>query len=166
MASKDHSFDIVSQTDPQEVTNAVEQAKKEIAQRYDFKDSKSRIDWNKTEESLTLLTESDLRLRSVIDILQTKLVKRGVSIKALEYQSPEKASGGSLRQVIKIRQGIPTEKAREIIEAIKETKIKAQARIQENQVRVQAPKIDDLQELIQRLRRMEFGLDLEYINYR
>ncbi len=164
--SKDHSFDIVSQVDLQEVTNAIEQTKKEIGQRYDFKDSKSTVVWNKDEKSVVIQTESEFRLKAVIDILETKFVKRGISLKALEHTPVEKATGGTVRQSIKIRQGIPSDKAKEIVKFVKETKLKVQAQIQEDQVRVQAAKIDALQEIIRVLRNHDFGIDLQYINYR
>ena len=164
--AKDHSSDIVSEVNLQEITNAVEQARKEIGQRFDFKDSQSRIDWNLAEKSLTVHTESDFRLKAVTDILQTKFAKRGVSVRSMDQQPVEKATGGSVRQVIKIRQGIETEKAREIVRFIKDSKLKAQPSIQEAQVRVQSAKIDDLQELIRILRSKNFGIDLQFINYR
>lgn len=164
--AKDHSFDIVSEVNLQEVTNAVEQARKEIAQRFDFKDSQSRIDWNLAEKSVTIHTESDFRLKSVTDILQTKFAKRGVSVRSMDPQAVERATGGTVRQVIKIQQGIVIEKAREIVRFIKDTKLKLQPTIQENQVRVQSAKIDALQELIGILRGHDFGIDLQFINYR
>lgn len=164
--AKDHSFDIVSNVDLQEATNAIDQTKKEISQRFDFKDSKSSIDWNKDEKTVTIQTESDFRLRAITDILETKFAKRGVSLKSLEPGAMEKATGGGVRQVTKIRQGIPSEKAKEIVKFIKETKIKVQPSIQQDQVRVQAAKIDALQEIIKVLRGHSFDLDLQYINYR
>lgn len=166
MSSKEHSFDVVSQVDLQEVSNAVDQARKEIATRFDFKDSKTQIDWNKDEKTLTLHTESDFRLKAVTDILQTKFAKRGVSLKAMEPQAVERATGGTVRQVIKLRQGIPSEKAKEIVKFIKETKLKVQPTIQGEQVRVSSVKIDFLQDILQHLRKQDFGLDLQFINYR
>jgi len=164
--AKDHSFDIVSEVDFQEVTNAVEQAKKEIAQRYDFKDSKSTIDWNKQEKSITLHTENDFRLRSLTDVLHTKMSKRGVSIRCLEPGAVEKAIGGSVRQGFKVQSGIAQEKAKEIVKYLKQSKIKVQAQIQADQVRVQSAKIDLLQEVIGLIKRQNFGIDLQFINYR
>lgn len=159
------SFDIVSKTDVQEVDNAVNQAIKEMQQRYDFKGSKSEIKWEKKED-ITILGDDDNKLKSVIDILQTKLVKRGVSLKSLEYGKVEDASGGMKRQVIKIKQGIPSEKAKEITKLIKELKVKVQAQIMEDQVRVTGKKIDDLQEVIQTLKGQNLDIDLQYVNMR
>ncbi len=159
------SFDIVSKVDLQEVDNAVNQAIKEIQQRYDFKGSKSEIRWDKKEE-VTVVGDDDNKLRSVIDILQTKLVKRGVSLKSLDYGKVEAASGDLRRQVIKIVQGIPAEKAKEITKIIKELKVKVQSQIQEEQVRVTGKKIDDLQEVIQTLKGKDLDINLQYVNMR
>lgn len=159
------SFDIVSKVDLQEMDNAVNQAIKEIQQRYDFKGSKSEIRWDKKEE-VTVIGDDDNKLKSVIDILQTKMVKRGVSLKSLDYGKVEAASGDLRRQVIKIIQGIPTEKAKEITKIIKELKVKVQAQIQEEQIRVTGKKIDDLQEVIQALKGMDLDINLQYVNMR
>ncbi|MBI5644437.1 MAG: YajQ family cyclic di-GMP-binding protein [Deltaproteobacteria bacterium] len=159
------SFDIVSKTDTQEVDNAVNQAIKEMQQRYDFKGSKSEIKWEKKEE-ITIIGDDDNKLKSVVDILETKLVKRGVSLKSLEFGKVEDASGGLKRQVIKIKQGIPTEKAKEITKIIKELKVKVQAQIQDEQIRVTGKKIDDLQEVIQELKAKELDISLQYVNMR
>ncbi|MCG3175991.1 MAG: hypothetical protein MOGMAGMI_00929 [Candidatus Omnitrophica bacterium] len=165
--SKDHSFDIVSTVDLQEVDNAVQQARKEVAQRFDFKGSISSIDLDKTQKTLTLKTENDFRLKTLTDLLQTKLIKRGVSLKSLEYGKIETGmTGGSVKQVITVRSGIPTDKAKEIVKHIKDAKLKVQAQIQDEQVRVQAPKIDDLQVVIGLVRQKDFGLDLQFVNYR
>ncbi len=164
--AKDSSFDIVSEVNLQEITNAVDQARKEIGQRFDFKGSMSKIDWSLAEKTLTVHTESEFRLKAVTDILQTKFAKRGVSVRALDPQQVEKATGGSVRQVIKIKMGIEIEKAREIVRFIKDTKMKVQPSIQEDKVRVQSAKIDNLQELIRVLRGHDFGIDLQFINYR
>lgn len=164
--SKDHSFDIVSQVDLQEVTNAVEQARKEILTRYDFKGSQSVIDWNRTEKKVTLQTESEMRMKAIKDSLTVKFAKRNVSLKAIKYGPEEKASGGSVRQVLTIEPGIPKETAKEIVKLMKDSKIKVQAQIQEDQVRVQSAKIDFLQEAIQLLKTKTFDTDLQFINYR
>ena len=166
MGSKDHSFDIVSQVDLQEVSNAVEQSKNEIATRFVFRDSKRSIDWNKEDKAITLQTENEFRIKAILDILQTRMAKRGVSLKSMERGQMGKASGGTVRQEIKIIQGIPSEKAKEIVKFIKDTKLKIQAQIQQDQVRVQSVKIDNLQEIIRLLRNKDFGPDLQYINYR
>ena len=159
------SFDIVSKVYEQEVDNAVNQAIKEMQQRFDFKGTKSEIKWEKKEE-MTIIADSDAKLNTVIDILQNKFIKRGVSLKSLDYGKVEDASGGLKRQVIKIKQGIPTDKAKELSKIIKELDLKVQTQIQDEQVRVTGKKIDDLQAVIQALKGKEFDLSLQYINMR
>mgnify|MGYP006333302503 FL=1 len=159
------SFDIVSKTDTQEVDNAVNQAIKEMQQRYDFKGSKSELKRKKKEE-ITILADDDTKLNSITDILQTKLVKRGVSLKSLEYGKVEDASGGMKKQVIKILQGIPSDKAKEITKLIKDKKLKVQTQMMDEQIRVTGKKIDDLQEVIQTLKGVDFDLSLQFINMR
>ncbi|HWI41547.1 MAG TPA: YajQ family cyclic di-GMP-binding protein [Verrucomicrobiae bacterium] len=158
------SFDIVSKVDMQEVDNALNQATKEISQRYDFKGSKTEVVQEK--ETIKITTEDDFRLKAVVDILQSKLFKRGVSIKNLQYGKPETASGGMVRQVITIQQGVSKEKGKEIIQVIKDTKLKVQAQIQDDQVRVTGKNIDDLQEVIQTLKGKDLEIELQYINFR
>ena len=160
----DNSFDIVSDVDLREVSNAVQQAMKEIRQRFDFKGSVSDIKLEK--ESLTLNSDDESRLKAVIDILTTKLVRRGVSLKALEYGAIQPAAKGSVRQVVTVRKGIPSEKAKEIVKFIKGSGIRVQAQIQEDQVRVVGKKRDDLQAVIQAVKGQDFGLDLQFTNYR
>ncbi len=162
----EHSFDIVSRVDLQEVLNAEQQASKEISQRFDFKGSKSSIELNKEKHEITLVSDDELKLKTVIDILQTKLVKRGVSLKALSYGKLEQAAGNTVRQIVTLQQGIPVEKAKEIVKIIKDTKMKVQAEIQKDQVRVKAKKIDDLQGLIGLLKGKDLGIHIEFINYR
>ena len=159
------SFDIVSNVDPQEVDNAVNQAIKEISQRYDFKGSSSEIKWEKKEE-ITIVGDSDNRLKTIIDLLQGKFVKRGISLKSLEYGKVEDASGGLKRQVIKIRQGIPTEKGKEIVKVIKDSGLKVQGQIMDDQVRVSGKKIDDLQTVIQTLKTKDLDINLQFVNMR
>ena len=159
------SFDIVSKVDPQEVDNAVNQAIKEISQRYDFKGSSSEIKWEKKEE-ITIVGDSDNRLKTIIDLLQGKFVKRGISLKSLEYGKVEDASGGLKRQVIKIRQGIPTEKGKEIVKVIKDSGLKVQGQIMDDQVRVSGKKIDDLQAVIQTLKTKDLDINLQFVNIR
>ena len=167
MGSKDHSFDVVSEVNLQEVDNAVTQAKKELAQRFDFKGSDSSIELDKTEKTITLKTENEYRLKTLVDLLQTKCVKRGVSLKAIQFQKIESGMvGGSVKQVAKIQNGIPSEQAKEIVKHIKELKLKVQPQIQAEQVRVQAVKIDDLQAVIAALRQKNFDVDLQFINFR
>ena len=167
MGSKDHSFDIVSLVNMQELDNAIQQAKKELDQRFDFKGSNSSIELDKTEKTVTLKTENEFRLKTLVDLVQTKCVKRGVSLKALKFENLETGMiGGSVKQVITIQSGIPSDKAKEIVKSIKESKIRVQAQIQEDQVRVQSPKIDDLQATIAYVKQEDYGIDLQCINFR
>jgi len=147
-----------------EVSNAVQQAMKEIRQRFDFKGSVSDIQLE--EETLTLRSDDESRLKAVIDILTTKLVKRGVSLKALDYGTIEPAAKGTVRQAVTIQSGIPSERAKEIVKFVKGTGRKVQAMIQEDQVRVTGKNRDDLQAVIQALRSQDFGLDLQFTNFR
>lgn len=158
------SFDIVSKVDMQEVDNAVNQTIKEIGQRYDFKGSKCEITLE--NELIKLLADDDFRLKAVVDILQSKFLKRGISIKALQYGKAEPASGGMIRQLVTIQQGISKEKGKEVIARIKETKLKVQGQIQEDQVRVTGKSIDDLQETIKMLKGKDLGIELQFINFR
>jgi cyclic-di-GMP-binding protein len=160
----DNSFDIVSDVDLMEASNAVQQAIKEIRQRFDFKGSVSDITLEK--EILTLTSDDESKLKSVIDILQTKLAKRGVSLKALDYGPIQPAAKGSVRQVVTIKKGIAVEKAKEIVKFIKGSGAKVQASIQEDQVRVSGKKRDDLQAIMQLLRGQDFGIDLQFTNFR
>lgn len=162
----EHTFDIVSRVDMQEVANAVQQAMKEISQRFDFKGSKSGIELNKDKSELVLLSDDELKLKSVIDVLQSKLVKRGVSLKALSYGKVEPAAGSTVRQAVELQQGIAQEKAKQMVKLIKDMKLKVQAEIQKDQLRVRASKIDDLQAVIARLKEQEFDFHIEFINYR
>ncbi|MEE9614020.1 MAG: YajQ family cyclic di-GMP-binding protein [Thermodesulfobacteriota bacterium] len=159
------SFDIVSKVDPQEVDNAVNQALKEIHQRYDFKGSKSEIRWERKEE-ITVVGDDDYKLKAVVDVLQTKLIKRGVSLKALEYGAVEDASGGLKRQAIKVRQGIPQDKAKAMVKRIKDMKLKVQSQVQGDELRVSAKKIDDLQTVIQSLKQEDLDIELQFVNMR
>jgi len=164
--SKENSFDIVSVIEMQEVVNAVNQAMMEIRQRFDFKGSKSDIKLEEKDKKIVLISDDEYKIKSVIDILQTKLVKRGVSLKALKYDKVEPATGGTVRQVITLQQGIPVEKAKEIVKIIKDTKLKVQAQIQGEQVRVSGKNKDDLQGVIALLRGKDMGIDLQFVNYR
>lgn len=162
----DSSFDIVSRVDMSEVTNAVYQSMKEINQRYDLRGSGSRIELNKEEEKLVLASEDTFRLKSVTDILLGKLAKRGIPLKNLVYGKVEPASGGSVRQEIRLQQGIPEDKTKEIVKTVKQLKIKVQSHIQKDQVRVSGKKKDDLQKVMSELKSMDFGLELQFTNYR
>jgi len=164
--AKDSSFDIVSEVDLQEIDNAINQANKEISTRYDFKNTKSKITWNKDEAKVIIDADDDYKLRSVQDVLHTKLVRRGIDLKALNYKKPEPASGGTLRQVADVQQGIDTETAREINKFIKNLKLKVQVAIEGTKVRVSAKSKDELQKVIQALKEQDFGLPLQFTNYR
>ena len=161
------SFDITSGVDLQEVDNAVNQANKEVAQRYDFKGSKASIDFNKAENSLTLIADNDFKMTALWEILQTRLVRRGVPTKNLKPGDLERAANDTVRRVIALQQGIPTEAARDIVKFLKERKLKkVQAAIQADQVRVSAVSKDDLQEAMRLLREHDFGVALQFGNYR
>ena len=164
--AQEFSFDVVSKTDMQEVSNAVQQAQKELAQRFDFKGSKSEILLDKLKGTLTLSSEDDFRLKSLNDILQSKIIKRGISLKALSYGKVEPAAGSSVRQVITMQQGIPQENAKEIVKLIKNTKLKVNASIQQDQVRVTGKNRDDLQAVIAMLKGEDLGIDMQFVNYR
>lgn len=159
------SFDVVSEVDLQEVDNAVNQAQKEMGQRYDFKGSASKLEWDK-KEVITITADDDYKLTAVTDILQNKLVKRSISLKALDYGSIEEISGSLKKQVVTVKQGIEKEKAKEIVKLIKNMKVKVQAQIQEDKVRVTGKKLDDLQEVIAELKGKDLGLDLQFENMR
>nr|WP_320131086.1 YajQ family cyclic di-GMP-binding protein [uncultured Holophaga sp.] len=159
------SFDVVSKVNLDEVKNAVTQAMKEIAQRYDFKGSISEIEF-KDNEVLHLKSDDEVRLKAVIDVLQSKLFKRGVSIKNLEYGKVEAATKGTVRQEIKILQGVPGDKAKAIVKVIKDAKLKVQAAIQGDQLRVTGKSKDDLQDCIALLKKNDQGLELQFTNFR
>ena len=160
----ENSFDIVCKVDMQEVTNALDQTRREVATRYDLKDSKNEVALEKTD--IVITAADDMKLRAVVDILQSKLHKRGVPLKALSYGAVEEASGGQQRQKIGLQQGIPIDKAKEIVRLIKETKLKVQASIQEDQVRVSAKSRDDLQKVIALVREKDLGIAIQFSNYR
>lgn len=158
------SFDVVSRIDLQEVDNALNQTRKEVAQRYDLKDSKTEIAWDQKE--ITITSADDFKVKAVVDVLQSKLVKRNVPIKNLEYGIVESALGGRARQKITVQQGIETEKAREIVKFIKGSGVKVQAQIMDDEVRVTGKKRDDLQDVIAKLRGADLGLALQFVNFR
>ena len=164
MASES-SFDVVSRVDPQELDNALNQARKEIAGRFDFKHSIASIDSD--GKTITVLADDELKLRNVIDIIQSKAVKRGIDLKALDLsKAPEAASGSALRQRIGVRAGIPKDKSKPLIEAIKGAKLKVQAQYQDEQIRVSGKNKDDLQKVQQLLRGLDYELPLQFVNYR
>lgn len=162
--AKDSSFDIVSKVDLPEVSNAVQQAQKELAQRFDFKNSKSSITLE--NEKITLVSEDDFKLRNVAEILESKLVKREVSLKALDYGKPQAAAGDTLRQEVKLVQGIAQDKAKQINKLIKDSKIKVVSSIQGDELRISGKNKDDLQAVINLLRKEDLGIELQFINYR
>ena len=161
------SFDITSPIDFQEVDNALNQARKEVGQRYDFKGAKAEITLNTTDKTLTLAADDDFKMSALWEIVQTRLVRRNVPVKNFKAGDPEAASGGTVRKVIAIQEGIPIEAARDIVKFIKDSKLKkVQASIQGDQVRVTSPSKDDLQEAMQTLREHDFGVALHFGNYR
>ena len=160
----ENSFDVVCKIDMQEVTNGLDQARREIDNRYDLKGTKNEILLEKTD--IKLSSADDMKLKAVVDIVQSKLHKRGVPLKALTYGKVETGAGGILRQTIGLQQGIPIEKAREIVRLVKDSKIKVQAAIQEDQIRVSGKSLDDLQRVMGLLRDKDFGIALQFTNRR
>lgn len=161
---KDASFDVVSKLDMQEVDNAVNQANKEIETRFDFKNSKSKIEFN--GEELTLFSDDEYKLAALLDVLQTKCVKREVSLKALKPGSVEPAAGGTVRQSISLQQGIDQDTSKSITKLVKDSKLKVQASIQSDQVRISGKNRDDLQSVITLLREADLPVPLQFVNYR
>jgi uncharacterized protein YajQ (UPF0234 family) len=162
----ENTFDIVSKIDLAEVSNAIQQALKEIQTRFDLKDSKSTIELNDKDHKLTLASQDEYKLKAVKDILESKLIKRKVPLKGLSYGAIVPAAGQSVRQEVSLQQGISTEKAREIVKVIKDSKKKVQASIQGDLVRVSGKDRDVLQEIIAVLRERDFGIDMQFTNYR
>jgi uncharacterized protein YajQ (UPF0234 family) len=158
------SFDVVSQVNRQEVDNAVNQTRKEVGQRYDFKGAETEITWE--EDRIQIISDDDFKVKAVVDILQSKLVRRGISLKALVYGKIEPAAGGKAKQTITVQQGIAIEKARQIVKMVKDSKLKVQSQIQSDQVRISGKKRDDLQAVIQLLKAQDLDLPLQFINYR
>ncbi|MDT4967685.1 MAG: cyclic-di-GMP-binding protein [Acidobacteriota bacterium] len=162
--AQQNSFDIISKADRAEIDNAINQTAKEVGQRFDFKGSHAQVVLE--EKALLLTAEDETRLRNMNDILQQKLVRRGVPLKALSYGKVEPAAGGSVRQRVDIQQGIPQEKAKEIVKFIKDSKAKVQAAIQSDTVRVTGKDRDTLQDIITKLKAKDFGIDMQFTNYR
>ena len=162
--AKNSSFDIVSQIDMQEIDNALNQTRKEISQRYDFRGSNASLEL--ADDELKLAAEDEYKLGAILDILRQRMAKRGLSLRALEPGKVEPAAKGSVRQTVKLKQGIDKETAKKITAAIKAAKIKVTAQVQDNQVRVSGPKKDDLQAVIQLVRDQDFGIDLQFMNLR
>ena len=163
--AKNSSFDIVSEVDLQEVDNALNQAIKEIRQRYDLKDSKTELELNKKDKLITMNTKDDYSRKQSIDILQTKLIKRGLSIKALKLEEPEPAASGRLRQKINLQSGISKENAKKITKMIKDLKLKVSAQIMDEKVRVQGAKKDDLQTVINTVKEADYDFPTQFVNY-
>jgi uncharacterized protein YajQ (UPF0234 family) len=161
-----YSFDVVSEVNMQELKNALDQATKEIKQRFDFKDSKTEITLKEKEKELVIVSDDEYKLNAVIDIIKTKCVKRGVSLKAFTYGAIEPALSATVRQTAKIQSGIASEKAKEITKAVKESRLKVQAQIQGEQLRVLSKSKDELQSAIAFLKGKDFGIDLQFMNYR
>ena len=164
MAS-DSSFDVVSKVDLQELDNALNQARKEIAGRFDFKNSKTDISFD-GKSVITVLSDDELKMKNVMDILQSKAVKRGIEIKAFDFGKPEPASQNTVRQTITVRSGIPKDKSKPLMEAIKALKLKVTAQYQDEQIRVSGKSRDDLQKVIASLKAMDYELPLQFVNYR
>jgi uncharacterized protein YajQ (UPF0234 family) len=162
----DNSFDVASQIEMPEVKNAIQQALKEITTRYDLKDSKSSIELNEKDKKIDLVSADDFKLKAVVEILQQKLVKRGVPIRNLTYGTVAKGAGMSVKQEVTLQSGIAIEKAREIVKKLKDSKLKVQASINADIVRVSGKERDTLQQAIALLRGADFGIDLQFINYR
>ncbi len=164
--AQSHSFDIVSEINFQEVDNAVNQAIKEISQRYDLKDSHTEIEINKKEKFLSLNTKDDYSRKQSIDILESKFIKRGISLKALKFDEPQPAASGRLKQKILLQSGISKDNAKLITKMIKESKLKVNAQIQDEQIRVTAPKIDDLQSVIKLIKEADLDFPTQFTNYK
>ncbi len=162
--AQNHSFDIVSEIDLQEADNAVNQALKEIHQRYDLKDSATSMELSKKEKNISINTKDDYSLKASIDILQTKFIRRGISIKALKLEDTEPAAGGRIKQLINLQSGISKDNAKKITKMIKDSKLKVNAQIQDEQIRVQGAKIDDLQSVIQMVKESELDFPTQFVN--
>src|SRR5215469_1368746 len=162
----DNSFDVVSQIEMPEVNNAIQQAVKEVTTRFDLKDSKSKIELNEKDKKITLSSSDDFKLKAVTEILQQKLVKRGVPIRNLTYGTIQPAAGSTVRQEVTLQSGIAIEKARDIVKKIKDSKLKIQAAIQGDLVRISGKDRDTLQQAIALLKGSDFGIELQFINYR
>ncbi|MDD5156112.1 MAG: YajQ family cyclic di-GMP-binding protein [Candidatus Omnitrophica bacterium] len=160
------SFDIVSEVNLQEMDNAVNQASKELSQRYDFKDSKASITYDRKEKKITLVADDNFKLRALTDILATRMAKRGISLKSLKFSEPEKAFEGYLRQKVDICMGIDKERAKELTGIIKKLGLKVQAQIEGEKIKVSSAKKDELQAVIAHLRGLDFSIPLSFCNYR
>ena len=160
------SFDIVSEVNFMEVDNAITQAQKELAQRYDFKGSKSSIDYNKAEKKITLIGDDEFKLKSLVDIVEGKFAKRGVPLKSMNFKAKEQAFEGTVRQIVELVSGLPSDKAKELTKMIKNGKFKVNTQIEGSKIKVSSPKKDELQAVITFLKNTKFSLPLQFTNYR
>ncbi|MEA5000338.1 MAG: YajQ family cyclic di-GMP-binding protein [Endomicrobiaceae bacterium] len=160
------SFDIVSEVNFMEVDNAINQAQKELSQRFDFKNSKSSIDYNKTDKKIILIGDDEFKLKALTDIVEGKFAKRGVSLKSLEYKAKEQSFEGTVRQTIELVSGLPSEKAKELSKLIKSSNFKVNTQIEGGKIKVSSPKKDELQAVITYLKSANFSLPLQFTNYR
>jgi cyclic-di-GMP-binding protein len=160
----DSSFDVVSRIDQQELDNALNQARKEIENRFDFKLSKTSIEAD--DKKITLISDDEMKMRNVVDIVQSKAIKRGIDVKVFEYGTVEPAAGSTVRQIVTLKSGIPKDKSKMLMEKIKTLKLKVTAQYQDEQIRVTSKNRDDLQKVIAELKAMEFELPLQFVNYR
>ncbi len=160
------SFDVVSQVELQEIDNAVNQTMKEISQRYDFKNAKTSLEWRTKEKEIILVADDDYKLSAATDILQSKMVKRQIPLKNMKYETIEQATGGQVRQVIKVQMGLDKEAAKKVIDVIKQAKLKVQAQVMDDQVRVTSKSIDDLQATMRSLKSAPLDVDLQFVNMR
>jgi len=163
--ASDSSFDVVSRVDQQELDNALNQARKEIAGRFDFKNSKTEINYD-GKSVITVLSDDELKMKNVMDIVQSKAVKRGIDIKAFDFGKLEPAANNTVRQTITVKSGIPKDKSKPLMDAIKALKLKVNAQYQDEQIRVSGKSRDDLQKVIAHLKGMEYELPLQFVNYR
>ncbi|HEX9614237.1 MAG TPA: YajQ family cyclic di-GMP-binding protein [Bacteroidota bacterium] len=164
--AQQNSFDIVSEVNLQEVDNALNQARKEIAQRYDFKDSKSSLEFQAKDKKIIVIADDDFKLKSVLDILQSKMIKRGVPIKSLNYGQPQPAANSTVRQEITLQVGIDKEDAKSVVRLIKDSKLRVQAQIMDDQIRVSGKDKDDLQQVIKTLKETDLPFAMQFVNYR
>jgi cyclic-di-GMP-binding protein len=162
--ASESSFDVVSRVDRQELDNALNQTRKEIENRFDFKHSKTSIEFD--EKKITLVSDDELKMRNVVDVFQSKAVRRGIDIKAFEFSEVEPAAGSTVRQIVTLRSGIPKEQSKALLAHIKSLKLKVTAQYQDEQIRVSGKNKDDLQKVIAALRSMEFELPLQFVNFR
>jgi len=161
----DSSFDVVSKIDQQELDNALNQARKEIAGRFDFKNSKTEIDYD-GKNAITVLSDDELKMKNVMDIISSKAIKRGIDVKAFDFGKVEPAAQNTVRQTIALRSGIPKDKSKALMDAIKALKLKVSAQYQDEQIRVSGKSRDDLQKVIAHLKSMDYELPLQFVNYR